>query len=132
MKDPGGEVRQTQKASRRTEIVLEGGLRSLGSASATVCPSPTAATFWASCIGQSREFTLRREGGFPDRDHPRRRRSRRKSCASRAKVGTLVPGAFADLLVVDGDPLKDLALLEDQGKHLSVIMKAANSQARLH
>ena len=35
------------------------------------------------------------------------------------KVGTLQPGAFADVILVDGDPLKDLALLGDQGKHLS-------------
>ena len=40
------------------------------------------------------------------------------------KVGTLQPGAFADAILVDGNPLKDLALLERQGKHLSLIMKA--------
>ena len=40
------------------------------------------------------------------------------------KVGTLQAGAFADAILVDGNPLKDLALLGDQGKHLSVIMKA--------
>jgi imidazolonepropionase-like amidohydrolase len=40
------------------------------------------------------------------------------------KLGCLKVGAFADLLVVDGNPLKDLALLGDQGKHLSLIMKA--------
>jgi imidazolonepropionase-like amidohydrolase len=40
------------------------------------------------------------------------------------KVGTLQTGAFSDAIVVDGNPLKDLALLGDQGKHLSVIMKA--------
>jgi imidazolonepropionase-like amidohydrolase len=40
------------------------------------------------------------------------------------KLGCLKAGAFADLLVVDGNPLKDLALLGDQGKHLSLIMKA--------
>jgi hypothetical protein len=28
--------------------------------------------------------------------------------------------------VVDGNPLKDLALLGDQGKHLSLIMKAGS------
>jgi imidazolonepropionase-like amidohydrolase len=42
----------------------------------------------------------------------------------RGKVGTLQPGAFADLILVDGNPLNDLALLGDQGKHLSLIMKA--------
>jgi len=39
------------------------------------------------------------------------------------KLGCLKPGAFADLLVVDGDPLKDLSLLTRQGRHLPVIMK---------
>jgi imidazolonepropionase-like amidohydrolase len=42
------------------------------------------------------------------------------------KLGCLKVGAFADLLVVDGNPLKDLALLGDQGKHLSLIMKAGH------
>jgi imidazolonepropionase-like amidohydrolase len=38
-------------------------------------------------------------------------------------LGELVPGALADLLVVDGDPLGDLGLLQDQGKHIRAIMK---------
>ena len=40
------------------------------------------------------------------------------------KLGTIAPGAFADLLVVDGDPLKNLGLFKDGGPHLSAIMKA--------
>jgi imidazolonepropionase-like amidohydrolase len=40
------------------------------------------------------------------------------------ELGVIAPGAMADLIVVDGDPLGDLSLLEDQGKHLPVIMKA--------
>jgi imidazolonepropionase-like amidohydrolase len=39
------------------------------------------------------------------------------------KLGTIQPGAWADLLVVDGDPLKDLGLFKDGGPHLSAIMK---------
>jgi len=39
------------------------------------------------------------------------------------KLGTIEPGAIADLIVVDGDPLKDLGLFQHQGEHLSVIMK---------
>jgi imidazolonepropionase-like amidohydrolase len=39
------------------------------------------------------------------------------------ELGELVPGAYADLLVVDGDPARDLNLLQDQGRHLSAIMK---------
>ena len=40
------------------------------------------------------------------------------------KIGCLKPGAFADLLVVDGDPLEEpRSCLQEQGQHLSVIMK---------
>jgi len=39
------------------------------------------------------------------------------------KLGELIPGAFADLLVVDGDPLKDLGIFKDEGPNLVAIMK---------
>ncbi|MGO4669899.1 amidohydrolase family protein [Bosea sp. 2RAB26] len=39
------------------------------------------------------------------------------------KIGTVASGAHADLIVVDGDPLKDLALLTRQGRHMPLIMK---------
>ncbi len=40
------------------------------------------------------------------------------------KIGCIAPGAFADLILVDGNPLEDLALLTGQGRHMPVIMKA--------
>jgi len=40
------------------------------------------------------------------------------------KLGVVEPGAFADLIVIDGNPLKKLELFLDQGAHLPVIMKA--------
>ena len=39
------------------------------------------------------------------------------------RLGVIAPGAYADLLVVDGNPLEDLTLLTGQGEHLSAIMK---------
>jgi imidazolonepropionase-like amidohydrolase len=39
------------------------------------------------------------------------------------KLGCLKPSAFADLLVVGGDPLKGLGVLQEQGEYLAVIMK---------
>ena len=38
-------------------------------------------------------------------------------------LGRVVPGAFADLLLVDGDPLADIGLLADPDTNLVVIMK---------
>jgi len=40
------------------------------------------------------------------------------------KLGTIAPGAFADILVVDGDPLQDIDVLGQNGQTLPVIMKA--------
>jgi len=39
------------------------------------------------------------------------------------ELGVIAAGAIADMIVVDGDPLRDLNLLQEQGKHLSLIMK---------
>jgi imidazolonepropionase-like amidohydrolase len=40
------------------------------------------------------------------------------------RLGVVAPGAHADLIVVDGDPLADLSLLTGQGRHIPAIMKA--------
>ncbi len=39
------------------------------------------------------------------------------------KLGVLAPGAFADLLIVDGNPLEDLGVLSGQGEHIALIMR---------
>jgi imidazolonepropionase-like amidohydrolase len=39
------------------------------------------------------------------------------------ELGVIAPGARADLIAVDGDPLADISLLDGQGEHLTVIMK---------
>ena len=39
------------------------------------------------------------------------------------KIGCVSPGACADLIVVQGNPLKDLALLTEQGRHMPLIVK---------
>ena len=46
-----------------------------------------------------------------------------KLCRMEGEIGALRAGAFADLLVVDGDPLENLDLLQHQGAHLSAIVK---------
>jgi imidazolonepropionase-like amidohydrolase len=40
------------------------------------------------------------------------------------KIGVVAPGAFADLLVVDGNPLDDIGILADPAAHLQQVMKA--------
>ena len=40
----------------------------------------------------------------------------------RSDLGALVPGRLADVLVVDGDPLDDISILEER-ERLKLIMK---------
>ena len=51
-----------------------------------------------------------------------------RRCARQARKGAQsaikpAPGAYADLLLVDGNPLEDIALLEAPEENLAVIMK---------
>jgi len=39
------------------------------------------------------------------------------------QIGVVAPGAYADLLAVDGNPLEDIKLLTEQGAYMSMIMK---------
>ena len=61
----------------------------------------------------------------------------RSACAVNAellgqegRLGCIREGAFADLLVVDGDPLTDLSTLTGNGERLSVIMNAGRFHKR--
>ena len=49
-----------------------------------------------------------------------------EACRVNTKVGTLEPGKQADLLVIDGNPLENIAILQDQSK-LLLIMKDGKS-----
>jgi imidazolonepropionase-like amidohydrolase len=44
-------------------------------------------------------------------------------CRMEGQIGAVTPGAYADLIVVDGNPLADLSLLTGQGRHMRLIMK---------
>src|SRR5262249_40754960 len=39
------------------------------------------------------------------------------------EFGVVAPGACADVIAVDGDPLADISVLDSQGEHLTHIMK---------
>jgi imidazolonepropionase-like amidohydrolase len=40
-----------------------------------------------------------------------------------AELGLIAPGAYADVLLVDGDPLTDIGVLTGQGEHLDLIAR---------
>ncbi|HEY0203941.1 MAG TPA: amidohydrolase family protein [Acetobacteraceae bacterium] len=53
-----------------------------------------------------------------------------KLCGLEGRAGVIEPGADADLLAVDGNPLEDWGLLEGQGAHIPVIMQAGRFAKR--
>lgn len=42
------------------------------------------------------------------------------------RVGVVAPGAYADLIAVRGNPLKDISTLADPGRHLAMVMKGGD------
>src|SRR5262249_7778188 len=48
--------------------------------------------------------------------------ARAAECLQRRDVGTLEPGKAADILIVDGDPLADIRVLEDR-KRIPMVMQ---------
>jgi imidazolonepropionase-like amidohydrolase len=72
---------------------------------------------------QSHEFTIRAEAMAPF-DIIRSATTLNAELLNRGgEIGVIAPGARADLIAVDGDPLADISLLDGQGEHLTHIMK---------
>ena len=72
---------------------------------------------------QSREFVIRAEAMSPF-DIIRSATTVNAELLNRSgELGVVAPGARADLIVVDGNPLADISLLDGQGEHISHIMK---------
>lgn len=72
---------------------------------------------------QSREFLLRAEVLSPREIIHSATVVGAELLGRTGELGVVAPEALADMLVVDGNPLEDLGLFQDQGAHLSVIMQ---------
>ena len=108
----------------KDETVLDAGLRSLELARAAGVPIG----FGSDLLGQlqndqCREFLIRREAMSPQEIIRSATLVNARILRREGQLGELVPGAFADLLVVDGNPYEDVGLFADLGPCLSIIMK---------
>jgi imidazolonepropionase-like amidohydrolase len=109
----------------KVKDVLDQGLASLEIAKAAGVPMG----FGTDLLGethdqQSREFQLRGEV-LSRTDVVRSATVVNARILNReGELGVIAPGALADLLVVDGNPLEDLSLLAEPNKHLRMVMKA--------
>lgn len=75
-------------------------------------------------VQQCREFSLRKEV-FSSLEILRQATSVNAAILQHEdRLGCVKPGAYADLIVVDGDPLKDVELLSVSGRNLRLILRA--------
>lgn len=124
IKERAAQFGMTPEMLEKNEAVLEGGYRSL-----EICKrNGVKVAYGSDLLGalatdQSREFSIRTTV-VPAIDVIRSATLIGAEVVRRpGKLGVIEPGAWADLIVVDGDPLQDIRLLEGQGQHLSAIMK---------
>jgi len=76
---------------------------------------------------QSEEFTIRRQV-LPAAEVLRSATSTNAALLQReAELGTVAPGALADLILVDGDPIADIAVLCGQGERIPFVMKGGEA-----
>jgi imidazolonepropionase-like amidohydrolase len=129
MKERAAQLGMSADKLEKNELVLKAGFESL-----EICRrAGVKVAYGSDLLGQlqdeqSREFLLRREVASPIEIIRSATTIGAEIVRMSGKLGIIEPGAFADLIVVDGDPLKDLTLFQNQGQHLSLIMK----QGRLH
>jgi imidazolonepropionase-like amidohydrolase len=72
---------------------------------------------------QCREFTIRSEVFTPLEILRQATSTPAEMMQQQGRLGCIAPGAHADLLVVDGDPLRDISLLAADGKKLRAIVR---------
>ena len=113
-----------EKSLAKVKDVLDAGLASLELAKGAGLPMG----FGTDLLGetheqQSREFGIRARVLSPAEILRSATIVNAEILRKQGDLGVVAPGALADLLVVDGDPLTNLSLLEDPAKNLPVIVK---------
>lgn len=107
----------------KIEVVRSGGLRSLEIMRDAGLPM----AFGSDLLGQLRkyhsmEFELLAKVLSPQEIIRSATVIGARLCRLEGQLGIVAEGAFADLLVVDGDPLSDISLLQGDGAHMPLIM----------
>src|SRR5215831_16829099 len=125
MKERAAEYGMTGDMLAKNDLVIDGGLRSLEICKRAGVPVGYGTDLLGALqVDQTREFMFRREVLSPIEILRQATLIGAEIVRMPGKLGVIKEGAFADILVVDGDPIKKLELLTGQGENLSIIMKA--------
>jgi len=134
MKKRAAEYGMSSDMLAKNDLVIEGGLRSLEICKRAGVP----VAYGTDLLGQlqseqSREFIIRSEVQKPIEIIRAATLIGAQIVRQVDKIGCLKAGALADILVIDGNPLADLGVLQEQGKYLALIMKGGRVyKNRLH
>ena len=124
MKERAAEFGMTADMLAKNDLVLEHGYRSLEICKRAGVPVAYGSDLLGPLqVEQSREFLIRGEVMKPLEVIQSATTVAARVLRRECKLGVIAPGAAADLIVVDGNPLGDLGLFQDQGAHLAAIMK---------
>jgi imidazolonepropionase-like amidohydrolase len=116
----------------KNDLVIEGGLRSLEICKRAGVPVGYGTDLLGQLqVDQSREFVIRSQVQSPLEIIRSATVVGARILRREGKLGCLRPGAFADLLVVDGNPLANLGLLEKPESSLIAIMKGGTFHKNL-
>jgi imidazolonepropionase-like amidohydrolase len=124
MKERAASFGMPKEMLAKNDLVIEGGLRSLEICKRAGVP----VAYGTDLLGplqaeQSREFVLRAQVVPPLEIVRSATLVGARVLRKEGELGCLRAGAFADLLVVDGNPLKDIGVLQAPEKSLCVIMQ---------
>jgi imidazolonepropionase-like amidohydrolase len=124
MRERAKEFGMTPEMLEKNDLVIDGGLKSLEICKRAGVPVAYGSDLLGQLqVDQSREFLLRSEVVKPIDIVRSATTVAAKVIRQEGKLGCVKPGAFADLIVVDGNPLKKLELFQDQGRHIPLIMQ---------
>jgi imidazolonepropionase-like amidohydrolase len=134
MKKHAAEYGMNSDMLAKNDLVIEGALKSLEICKRHGVPVAYGTDLLGQLqVSQSDEFSLRAQVLSPAEIIRSATTIGAQIVRMEGKLGCVKAGAFADLLIVDGNPLKDLKLLQGQGQHLSMIMKGGRlHKNRLH
>jgi len=124
MRERAAEYGMTGDMLAKNDLVIDGGLRSLEICKRAGVPVGYGTDLLGALqVEESREFIIRSEVLSPLEIIRSATTIGARIVRQEGKIGTLKAGAYADLILIDGDPLKNLGLFQEQGKHLAAIMK---------
>ncbi|MGE5510871.1 MAG: amidohydrolase family protein [Bacteroidota bacterium] len=125
MRERAREFGMTPEMLEKNDLVIDGGLKSLEICKRAGVPVAYGSDLLGQLqVDQSREFLLRSEVVKPIDIIRSATTVAAQVIRQEGKLGCIKPGAHADLIVVDGNPLKRLELFQDQGRHIPLIMQA--------